>query len=207
MAVPQAGSKLTLLKYDMLNIPDSGGQNPLLYSQSLARPCLPRGCSEHRCPQVSAPQCKQRCWRCDPRERSWVGEVPNLPLNSAELSSSFQKLISFSLNLNLVIVLRKVFPPTAPAALLRWHRFCPVTILDPVQGEPAAVWPPGRIMWTMKGKMPGNFNTFVKSDLEHPRHTLLFSCLYFSPVKGSIIPPSSVLGWRQSIKSPNEKSF
>lgn len=89
---------------------------------------------------------------CNPGERSCNGEVRNLSLNSAELFSSFHKLISFSLNENLVIVPCKVFPPTAPAALLTRHQFFPVTILDAVQGGSAAVLPPDRIMWTVREK-------------------------------------------------------
>lgn len=122
-----------------------------------------------------------------------TGKPPILPLNSAELSSSFHKLISFSLNANLVILLCKVFPLTAPAAFLPPHQFFPVTILDPVQGGLAAVLPPDRITWTVRGKMPGNFNTSGKSDLEHPRHTLLFSYLYFPWWKAQLYPPT--LSW------------
>ena len=122
---------------------------------------------------VQAEVLEMQPWREKLQRRS-----PDFTL-SAELSSSFHKLVSFSLNANLVIVLYKVFPLTAPAALLPPHQFFPVTILDRVQGGLAAVLPRGRIMLTVRGKMPGKFNTSGNSDLEHPRHAILFSCLYF----------------------------
>lgn len=56
------------------------------------------------------------------------------------------------------------------------------------------------------GKMPRNFNTSGKSDLASQAHTLFLLSL-FSLVKGSIIPPNSALGWGQSRKFPNAKSF
>lgn len=52
----------------------------------------------------------QRCWRCNPGERSCDREVLILLFNSAELSSSPHKLISFSLDANLVSSLQGFSP-------------------------------------------------------------------------------------------------
>lgn len=143
---------------------------------------------------------------CNPGERSCNGEVRNLSLNSAELFSSFHKLISFSLNENLVIVLCKVFP--LQHQLPFW--------LD-INSSLSPSWTQCRedqLLYCHQTGLCGQLGKNAKK-FQHlwevwpwasQAHTVFLLSLS-SLVKGSIIPPNSALGWGQSRKSPNAISF
>lgn len=118
---------------------------------------------------------------------------PSFTLNGAKLSSSFHRLISFSLNTSLVIVLGKVFPFKALFSPLQLF---PVAILEQCREDQLLNYQQQDYyqlyyhQWTVRGKMLGNVNTSEKSGLVHPRHTLLLSCIYFSQWKAQLCLPS-----------------
>lgn len=120
---------------------------------------------------------------------------PNFTLNGAKLSSSFHRLISFSWNTNLVVVLCKVFPLKAPAAL-----FSPLQLLVAIleQGrEDQLLCCHQQDYGDSEGENAGEHQPLWEVwPCASQAHTPVLLHLFF-PVEGSVIPPISVLGWGQ----------
>lgn len=176
MAVPQAGSKLPLLNDDMLHI--AGDKPPPVFPQPSAAVSASQLFRAHKSTHLSTPVQAEMLEMQPWREKLQRGS-PEFTLNQCRtvvfLSQADFLLFKYKFGCSSL----QGFSPYSTRCPFTSAPILPCHHPGPGAGGSAAVWPPGRIMWTARGKMPGNFNTSVKSDLEHPRHTPLFSCLCF----------------------------